>query len=103
MIVLAGENPLKVALGSSFVDPGATATDAEDGNLVVTADCSSVDSNIVGSYQCTYSATDTDSNTSNKTRIVEVFDPDAPEETCEEVVGSPYAHIAAGRAYAGGT
>lgn len=103
VIVLQGDNPLSVALGSSFSDPGASASDQEDGSLPVSADCSAVNTAAVGSYSCLYSATDSDANTTTLTRSVEVFNPNAPVETCQEVAASPYAHIGAGRAYAGGT
>ncbi len=101
-ITVLGDNPLKVALGQSFTDPGATASDREDGDLTVTADCSSVDTNTVGDYSCTYEVTDSDSNTVTRTRTVSVFDPNAPTATCEVASASPNAHISAGRAVAGG-
>ncbi|SDP58823.1 extracellular catalytic domain type 1 short-chain-length polyhydroxyalkanoate depolymerase [Ectopseudomonas guguanensis] len=103
VIVLQGDNPLSVPLGSTFNDPGASASDAEDGSLPVSADCSAVNPSVVGSYSCLYSATDSDGNRSTLTRTVEVYDPNAPVETCQVVSASPSAHIGAGRAYAGGT
>lgn len=102
-ITLIGDNPMVVNLGSNFTDPGATANDPEDGSLIVTADCSSVDTSVVGDYSCQYLATDSDSHTATATRTVTVFDPNAPLETCQEMAASPSAHITAGRAYAGGT
>lgn len=102
-IMLIGDNPMPVTLDSVFTDPGATANDPEDGSLIVTADCQSVNTAQVGSYSCDYSATDSDGHTSYASRSVEVFDPNAPIETCQEAVASPSAHISAGRAYAGGT
>lgn len=102
IITLIGDNPMTVAINTTFTDPGATAEDAEDGSLTVTADCSNVDTTAVGTYECTYSATDSDGNPSTKNRTVEVVDPNAPTETCEQATASPSAHITAGRAYAGG-
>lgn len=102
VITLIGDNPMTVAINTTFTDPGATADDAEDGSVTVTADCSAVDTSTVGSYTCTYSATDSDSNTTVKDREVVVYDPNAPTETCEQATASPNAHISAGRAYAGG-
>ena len=92
MIVLQGDNPLSVPLGSTFNDPGASASDAEDGSLPVSADCSAVNPSVVGSYSCLYSATDSDGNRSTLTRTVEVYDPNAPVETCQ-VVSLSLIHI----------
>jgi poly(hydroxyalkanoate) depolymerase family esterase len=103
VITLAGDNPMSVTINTTFTDPGAGAGDPEDGAIAVSADCSSVDPAAVGSYNCIYTATDSDGNTTTATRVVEVFDPDAPVETCQEISASPSAHINAGRAYAGGT
>ncbi|MDX1458196.1 MAG: PHB depolymerase family esterase [Marinobacter sp.] len=103
VITLIGDNPMNVALNTNFIDPGATAEDAEDGSLMVTADCDEVDTSAVGAYTCIYSATDSDGHSDSKDRIVEVYDPNAPTETCEQAAASPSAHITAGRAYAGGT
>ncbi|WP_434049536.1 extracellular catalytic domain type 1 short-chain-length polyhydroxyalkanoate depolymerase [Marinobacter salarius] len=102
VITLIGDNPMTVAINTTFTDPGATGQDAEDGSLTVTADCSGVDTSTVGTYTCDYSATDSDSNTTTKSRQVEVYDPNAPTETCEQATASPNAHISANRAYAGG-
>lgn len=103
VITLIGDNPMTVAINTTFTDPGATAEDAEDGSLTVSADCSQVDTSTTGSYTCTYSATDSDGNNTTKNRTVEVVDPNAPIETCEQATASPNAHISAGRGYAGGT
>lgn len=102
-ITLIGDNPMTVTINTPFTDPGATADDAEDGSLSVTADCTGVDTTAAGSYVCLYTATDSDANTSSRNRTVEVVDPNAPTETCEQASASPNAHITAGRAYAGGT
>ncbi|MGO1692224.1 MAG: immunoglobulin-like domain-containing protein [Marinobacter sp.] len=93
---------MAVALNTSFTDPGATAEDAGDGSVTVTADCSSVDVASVGSYSCLYAATDSDTNVATAERQVEVTDPNAPTETCEQVTASPRAHVSSGRAYYAG-
>ncbi|WP_206046855.1 choice-of-anchor I family protein [Mangrovimicrobium sediminis] len=63
-ITLLGDNPLVVSLGTPFADPGASAFDAEDGDLsgaiVVAGDV--VDTATLGEYSVTYDVTDTDSN-----------------------------------------
>lgn len=97
-ITLAGANPMQVRQGEPFVDPGATATDAEDGALVVAADCSGVDTSRVGGYACTYSATDSDANRASATRSIEVVPANGPAPDCTGVPASPRAHVAAGRA-----
>ena len=101
-ITLAGANPLRLAVGEPFVDPGATATDPEDGDLPVAADCAGVDSSRVGEYRCHYRATDSAGNTATASRAVTVFDPATPVPGCAAVSAPPAAHVAAGRAQPGG-
>jgi poly(hydroxyalkanoate) depolymerase family esterase len=100
-ITLAGSNPQLVEMYDTFVDPGATATDLEDGTLTVTADCN-VDTSVAGEYSCTYVATDSEDNTAVSVRVVRVWDPTPPPASCDEIAASPSAHIAAGRAVKGG-
>ena len=101
VITLAGDNPMEITLGSTFSDPGASATDVEDGTVTVNAQCD-VDTGTAGEYYCTYSATDSDDHTSVATRVVNVVDPNAPTETCVEATDSPQGHINNDRANAGG-
>ncbi|MET0168591.1 MAG: PHB depolymerase family esterase [Burkholderiales bacterium] len=98
-IILKGDNPMQHKVGQPFVDPGATATDPEDGNLSVTANCSSVDTSRAGRYSCTYSATDSAGNAVSVSRIVDVVDRTA---SCSTASDTPATHISAGRAMAGG-
>ncbi|WP_198295056.1 immunoglobulin-like domain-containing protein, partial [endosymbiont of Ridgeia piscesae] len=73
VITLLGANPLSLEAGSSFTDPGATASDAFDGDLTASIQVSgSVDSATAGSYTLTYSATDAAGNSATATRIVTV-------------------------------
>lgn len=102
VITLTGDNPMSVVLNTPFTDPGATAQDAEDGAVAVAADCSSVDTSVAGAYSCVYTATDSDTNITTAERQINVSDPNAPTETCEQVAASPGVHITSGRAYAGG-
>ena len=72
-IVLNGANPVEVQTGSTYIDAGATASDADDGDLtanIITT--STVDTSIAGSYSVTYDVTDTDGNTTIATRTVNV-------------------------------
>jgi hypothetical protein len=74
-ITLLGSSVINIEQGGSFVDPGATATDAEDGNLtgsiVIGGDI--VDTNTIGTYIITYNVMDSDLNPAvQKTRTVNV-------------------------------
>ncbi len=73
VITLVGSDPDVVTYKSaaSYTDPGATATDAEDGALTVTVE-GTVNMNSAGEYVLTYKATDKAGNTSTKTRTVVV-------------------------------
>ncbi|WP_275096915.1 PHB depolymerase family esterase [Sedimenticola hydrogenitrophicus] len=101
-ITLIGPDPLRVELGSSFVDPGASVEDGEDGALAVSADCSAVDPGHAGRYSCTYRATDSDGHSAVALRTVEVIDSAAPQPSCTVVRAAPASHILAGRAVNGG-
>ena len=79
VITINGDNPATVELGSTYVDDGATAFD--DFHGVTEASSESVDTNTVGSYTITYSATDKDGNTASATRTVNVVDTTAPVVT----------------------
>jgi hypothetical protein len=74
VITLNGANPMQVAIGTVFVDPGATASDGCAGDLtssiVVTG---SVDTNTVGFYALTYAVTDPSGHSDTEVRNVEVL------------------------------
>lgn len=76
IITLNGNDPMTVECHTSFTDPGATAEDNCASAVNVTTS-GSVDSNTVGIYTITYSATD-GTNTVTKTRTVNVVDTAAP-------------------------
>ena len=88
VITLTGSNPITITEGSTFTDPGATATDLEDGDLtgsiVVTG---SVDTSVVGVYSLTYNVSDSDGNIAFVTRVIHVKSKDEP--TCS-VKGHKY-------------
>ena len=84
VITLIGDNPITIEVGGSFTDPGASATDDFDGNVTVTTS-GSVDSNTVGTYTLTYTATDSSGNTATTTRTVNVVDTTAPTVICENI------------------
>ena len=74
VITLNGANPMQVGFGTTFVDPGATASDGCAGNLtssiVVTG---SVDTNTVGFYALTYTVSDPTGHSDTEVRTVEVL------------------------------
>jgi hypothetical protein len=58
-ITLLGENPMEVIQGTTFTDPGATASDPEDGDITSHIVASStVDTNTLGSYTVRYNVSD---------------------------------------------
>jgi len=71
VITITGANPASVTVGGTYVDAGATAKDAVDGVVAVTA-VSTVDTKVVGSYTVTYSATDKAGNKATAVRTVNV-------------------------------
>ena len=73
VITILGDNPATVELGGTYTDAGATS----DGGETVTT-TGSVDTNTVGTYTITYSATDAAGNTSTASRTVDVVDTTAP-------------------------
>jgi PKD repeat protein len=80
VITLTGSVTINSALGNSFTDPGATATDNVDGditaNIVVAGDA--VDINTAGTYTITYNVSDASGNAATEvTRTVIVTDPNA--------------------------
>jgi hypothetical protein len=77
VITVIGDNPLALTVGATFNDLGATALDAVDGNVAVSA-TGSVNTAVPGSYTITYSAADAAGNTATATRTVNVVDITAP-------------------------
>ena len=78
-ISLLGDSTVTVEGATSFSDPGATATDFEDGNLTSAITTSgTVNLQVVGAYQLVYTATDSSGIGVNVTRTVNVVDTTAP-------------------------
>ncbi|MFM8363986.1 MAG: DNA/RNA non-specific endonuclease, partial [Verrucomicrobiota bacterium] len=69
VITLNGANPMTIAHGTVYAEPGATANDLEDGNRTVTIS-GAVNSNVVGTYTVTYRTSDTGNLTTTVDRIV---------------------------------
>lgn len=89
VITLLGESPVNITTADTYVDAGATATDAEDGDLtgsiVVAGD--TVDDDTPGTYVITYNVEDSDSNAATEvTRTVNV----SAVNTATIPTGGPY-------------
>ncbi|HEX7080535.1 MAG TPA: FG-GAP-like repeat-containing protein [Gammaproteobacteria bacterium] len=78
LLTLNGEPRIVLSVGDTYEDPGATATDADDGDLTdrIVVD-NPVDTGIIGSYTVTYEVVDSSGNRSTVTRVVEVQARDA--------------------------
>jgi len=71
VITLLGDNPLNLGLYLEYVEPGASAEDVCEGEIIPVV-TGSIDINTPGSYTLTYTATDAGGNASSADRIVEV-------------------------------
>ncbi len=71
VITLIGSNPFEIIINNPFVDPGATSTDAEDGNLTSQiVRTGTVNASTTGTYVLTYSVTDSGGLSASTTRTV---------------------------------
>jgi len=77
VLTVLGASPLTVECHTTFDDPGATATDACDGSVAVSAS-NNVNVNTPGTYSVTYTAHDAAGNTATATRVVQVVDTTPP-------------------------
>ncbi|WP_182011366.1 DUF5011 domain-containing protein [Vibrio sp. B1FLJ16] len=71
VISLSGSPAMSILAREAFTDPGASATDSFEGELIVTTS-GSVSNDAEGTYTLTYSAADSSGNTSSETRTVTV-------------------------------
>ena len=98
-ITLEGASTLVIEFGSSYTDPGATATDDVDGDLTasIVVGGDTVDISTLGSYTVTYNVSDTAGNPAAQvTRTVHVQDNTPPEIT---LTGDSIVTIEAGSTY----
>ncbi|NRB39924.1 MAG: BspA family leucine-rich repeat surface protein [Pseudomonadales bacterium] len=95
VITLNGKETISLNVGTTYVEPGATAQDTIDGNVTITT-TGSVDTSKAGTYTITYSASDSADNGSNKTRTVNIFDISAPVITMK---GSSSINLNVGDTY----
>ena len=76
IITILGHNPLNLQVGDTFTDPGATAQDNVDGDLTASIQTNdNVNTSAAGSYNVTYTVSDTAGNTATASRTVVVSDP----------------------------
>jgi hypothetical protein len=99
VITLLGSNPMTIAVGTPYVEPGYTANDNRDGDITARVIVSgSVSHTVVGSYTLRYNVSDAAGNPAQeRTRTVNVVDTVPPVITLlgsnvmTVQVGSPYA------------
>src|SRR3989344_52320 len=86
-INLVGADPLEIILGSDFTDPGATATDLEDGDLTseIIVD-GTVSTTTLGTYTLTYSVYDSEGLGATTTREVVVYEESNPPANTPPVI-----------------
>ncbi|MDD3531309.1 MAG: DUF5011 domain-containing protein [Candidatus Pacebacteria bacterium] len=76
IVTLLDSAAIEITAGSSFTDPGATASDETDGDLSEKIAVSgTVDTTTIGLYTLTYKATDAAGNTGSVSRVVSVVAP----------------------------
>lgn len=79
VITLLGNQHMILTIGSTFIDPGATALDTEDGDLSLSIIVNGmVDTSVEGYNEITYQVTDSFGNTTETTRLVEVVQNQQP-------------------------
>ena len=81
VITLVGANPLLIEFGTTYIDPGATATDDVDGDLTgfIVVGGDTVNPSVLGSYIITYDVSDSAGNAAAQvTRTVDVVDTTKP-------------------------
>ena len=74
VITLLGANPQIIEVGSPYVELGATAADAHDGNLTaaIAINAAGVDTTTLGTYSVVYSVADSSGNFTTANRTVQV-------------------------------
>ncbi len=70
VITILGDNPIDAQVGQPYNDPGATATDSNEGSIPVTL--TTQIGAAPGTFEVVYSASDSSGNTATATRVVVV-------------------------------
>lgn len=100
VITLTGDSTVTVSYGDDYEELGATVTDNVDTDIEIDIS-GSVDTDSIGEYTVTYTATDAAGNESSETRTVTVVDVTAPVITLngaselEYVFGETYEELGA--------
>lgn len=83
---IQGENPMRILVGTVFVDPGVTAFDNRDGDVTARVEVSiiQIDPYVPQNYTITYTVTDQAGNTATAQRTLEVVGADNPETVTPE-------------------
>jgi RHS repeat-associated protein len=86
-LTLTNSNPLQIQQGATYTDPGATATDVEDGTIPSASitTTGTVNTAVQGTYTLTYSVTDSGGLTTKQARTVAVLPPGNLQPTEAEV------------------
>jgi hypothetical protein len=98
VITILGDASVTVEQGDAYTDDGATALDAQDGDLTSSiSTVNTVATDTVGTYSVTYTVVDSAGNTGQAQRTVEVVDTAAPVIT---LVGPATVTLTVGDTYA---
>ena len=101
-IVLQGANPLTLTVGTSYSEPGYSATDNRDGNVTanVVVNSSGLNTGAVGTYGVTYNVTDAAGNAATTVvRTVNVIPPPDTTPPTLTLLGDNPQEVVVGRAY----
>ncbi len=88
VITITGSMRVQVAINTAYIDEGATANDAADGELTVNTE-GQVNTSVDGTYVITYTATDKDGNTAMEIRTVQVADSNLPDTSIVTIDDKP--------------
>jgi hypothetical protein len=81
VLEILGANPFTLTVGGTYVDPGASSTDAEDGDLTGQISTSTdLNVNVIGSYSFNYSVSDSDFATTTGSRTINVVAEEEEED-----------------------
>ncbi|GHU08160.1 hypothetical protein FACS189431_3910 [Alphaproteobacteria bacterium] len=96
-ITATGANPMTISQGSTFTDPGATASDAIDGDISGSiTSTNNLNINTPGTYTVTYSVTNSFGLTATATRTIMVVANTGTNFTCTNAV-QPWTAPATGQ------
>lgn len=105
VISLNGDASMTIASGDTWVDPGASASDEEDGDLTATISVGGdvVDTSVEGTYQVTYSVSDNGTQLNGQTGTAQSASITRTVTVAPKCWTAPVSeHVAAGRAETSG-